>query len=105
MENDSDDEGMEYVQESAYEQDNENNFGDMPSQDLTAQLQQAAQPLEYGATTETKIQSYDQYCNLFHFILNSDGPVDIDVPSVSIYDICGYRDSSDIGYSTTGRGT
>ena len=51
--------------------------------DLQAQLQQAATPLEYGATLETKMQSYDSYCNLFHFILNSDGPVDIEVPSVS----------------------
>nr|OQO30977.1 Eukaryotic translation initiation factor 3 subunit L [Rachicladosporium sp. CCFEE 5018] len=50
-------------------------------QDLQAQLVQAAQPLEYQATIETKISSYDQYCNLFHFILNSEGPVDIDVPS------------------------
>lgn len=51
-------------------------------QDLQAQLAAAAQPLEYQATIETKISSYDQYCNLFHFILNSEGPVDIEVPSV-----------------------
>ncbi|KAK0873902.1 hypothetical protein LTR87_011761 [Friedmanniomyces endolithicus] len=50
-------------------------------QDLQAQLQAAATPLEYQATIETKIQSYDSYCNLFHLILNSEGPVDIDVPS------------------------
>lgn len=80
MDNDSDEEGMEYVQEAAYENEGVgNDFGG----DLSLQLQQAAQPLEYGATTDTKISSYDQYCNLFHFILNSDGPVDIDVPSVS----------------------
>lgn len=53
-------------------------------QDLQAQLQAAATPLEYQATVETKIASYDNYCNLFHFILNSDGPVDIEVPSVSM---------------------
>lgn len=51
-------------------------------QDLQAQLVAAAQPLEYGASLESKISSYDSYCNLFHFILNSEGPVDIDVPSV-----------------------
>ena len=51
-------------------------------QDLQAQLAAAATPLEYQATIETKTQSYDSYCNLFHFILNSDGPVDIEVPSV-----------------------
>ncbi|KAF2724864.1 eukaryotic translation initiation factor 3 [Polychaeton citri CBS 116435] len=50
-------------------------------QDLQAQLQAAATPLEYGATLEAKISSYDSYCNLFHFILNSEGPVDIEVPS------------------------
>lgn len=54
-------------------------------QDLQAQLQAAATPLEYQATLETKIQSYDSYCNLFHFILNSEGPVDIEVPSVSTH--------------------
>lgn len=52
------------------------------TQDLQAQLSAAATPLEYGASIEAKIQSYDSYCNLFHFILNSDGPVDIEVPSV-----------------------
>lgn len=55
-------------------------------QDLHAQLVAAAQPLEYQATLETKIASYDSYCNLFHFILNSEGPVDIEVPSVSACD-------------------
>ena len=51
------------------------------TQDLQAQLIAAAQPLEYQASLDVKIQSYDSYCNLFHFILNSDGPVDIEVPS------------------------
>ncbi|KAK4956184.1 hypothetical protein LTR66_013344 [Elasticomyces elasticus] len=50
-------------------------------QDIQAQLQAAAQPLEFQATLETKYASYDAYCNLFHYILNSDGPVDIEVPS------------------------
>lgn len=52
------------------------------SQDIHAQLQAAATPLEYQATLETKFASYDNYCNLFHFILNSEGPVDLEVPSV-----------------------
>lgn len=51
-------------------------------QDIHAQLQAAATPLEFQATLETKFASYDNYCSLFHFILNSEGPVDIDVPSV-----------------------
>lgn len=51
--------------------------------DIQAQLQAAATPLEYQATLETKFGSYDNYCNLFHYILNSDGPVDLEVPSVS----------------------
>lgn len=50
--------------------------------DLQAQLAAAATPLEYQATLETKFASYDNYCNLFHYILNSDGPVDLEVPSV-----------------------
>ncbi|CAI6340422.1 unnamed protein product [Periconia digitata] len=73
------------------------------SQDIHAQLQAAATPLEFQATLETKFASYDNYCNLFHFILNSEGPVDLEVPSSSwawdvidefIYQFnsfCGYR--------------
>lgn len=52
--------------------------------DIQAQLIAAATPLEFGATLETKFQSYDNYCNLFHYILNSDGPVDPEMPSVRI---------------------
>lgn len=51
-------------------------------QDMQAQLAAAATPLEYQATLETKFLSYDNYCTLFHYILNSDGPVDLEVPSV-----------------------
>ena len=51
--------------------------------DIHAQLQAAATPLEFQATLETKFASYDNYCNLFHYILNSDGPVDLEVPNVS----------------------
>lgn len=67
-----------------YDLDRSMSLGAGPGpQDLHAQLVAAAQPLEYQATLETKVASYDQYCNLFHFILNSEGPVDIEVPSVS----------------------
>lgn len=52
-------------------------------QDMQAQLAAAATPLEYQATLETKFASYDNYCSLFHYVLNSDGPVDLEVPSVS----------------------
>ena len=54
------------------------------TQDLQAQLAAAATPLEYQATLETKFASYDNYCSLFHYILNSDGPVELEVPSVCI---------------------
>ena len=53
--------------------------------DIQAQLAAAATPLEYQASLETKFASYDNYCSLFHFILNSDGPVDLEVPSVSLH--------------------
>ncbi|KAL2262124.1 hypothetical protein VTK26DRAFT_2391 [Humicola hyalothermophila] len=50
--------------------------------DLQAQLVQAAQPLDFQATLETKFRSYDNYCALFHYILNSEsGPVDLEPPS------------------------
>lgn len=52
------------------------------TQDLQAQLAAAATPLEFQATLETKFASYDNYCSLFHYILNSDGPVELEVPSV-----------------------
>ena len=50
--------------------------------DIQAQLAAAATPLEYQATLETKFASYDNYCSLFHYILNSEGPVDLEVPNV-----------------------
>lgn len=61
-------------------------------QDMQAQLNAAATPLEYQATLETKFASYDNYCNLFHYILNSEGPVDLEPPSVSL---CPYRSPPD----------
>ena len=63
--------------------DRNNSYGTgAGAQDMQAQLAAAATPLEYQATLETKFASYDNYCNLFHYILNSDGPVDLEVPTV-----------------------
>ena len=67
--------------QDGYDDDRDGSANGGP-QDLQAQLAAAAQPLEYGASMDMKISSYDSYCNLFHFILNSEGPVDIEVPSV-----------------------
>jgi translation initiation factor 3 subunit L len=54
--------------------------------DIQAKLAAAAQPLDFSAPLEVKFQSYDSYCSLFHYILNSEGPVDLEPPSVcSIY--------------------
>jgi translation initiation factor 3 subunit L len=50
--------------------------------DIQARLVAAAQPLDFSAPLEAKFQSYDAYCSMFHFILNSDGPVDLEPPSV-----------------------
>lgn len=50
--------------------------------DIQSRLAAAAQPLDYSAPLEVKFSSYDNYCSLFHFILNSDGPVDLEPPSV-----------------------
>lgn len=46
--------------------------------DLQERLQLAAQPLEFQATLDARFASYDNYCSLFHFILNSDGPVEME---------------------------
>lgn len=76
----------DYAQQVGYQDEDDYGLEQTSSiggtQDLQAQLLAAATPLEYGASIEAKSQSYDSYCNLFHFILNSDGPVDIEVPSV-----------------------
>lgn len=52
--------------------------------DIQGRLAAAAQPLDFAAPLEVKFQSYDSYCSLFHFILNSEGPVDLEPPSVSL---------------------
>jgi translation initiation factor 3 subunit L len=59
-------------------------------QNMQAQLEAAATPLEYQATLETKFASYDNYCSLFHYILNSEGPVDLDVPTVRCLSLYSY---------------
>ena len=66
--------GLDYLERTT-------SMGGMP--DMQANLLAAATPLEFQASLATKLASYDNYCNLFHFILNSEGPVDVDVPSVS----------------------
>ena len=73
-------------------------------QDMQAQLAAAATPLEYQATLETKVASYDNYCSLFHYVLNSEGPVDLEVPSVSLHLHFFLRTHADIRNSTTGPG-
>ena len=55
--------------------------------DIQSRLVAAAQPLDFSAPLEAKFSSYDNYCSLFHFILNSDGPVDVEPPSVRIHDM------------------
>lgn len=50
--------------------------------DIQARLITAAQPLDFNATLDVKINSYDNFCSLFHFILNSDGPVQLEPPTV-----------------------
>ena len=54
-------------------------------QDIQAQLQAAVQPLDRDATLDVKFASYDNYCSLFHYILNSEGPVELELPSVILY--------------------
>lgn len=49
--------------------------------DIQAKLIAAAQPLDFSAPLEAKFSSYDAYCGLFHYILNSEGPVDLEPPS------------------------
>lgn len=71
------DEGLDDVEQAS-------SIGAGPT-DIQAQLAAAATPLEYQATLETKFASYDNYCTLFHYILNSEGPVDLEVPNVRVW--------------------
>ena len=75
-------------------------------QDMQAQLTAAATPLEYGAALDIKFASYDNYCNLFHYILNSEGPVDLEVPTVKPHPLKPMVNSSLMSTcSITGHGT
>ncbi|KAF2425306.1 eukaryotic translation initiation factor 3 [Tothia fuscella] len=52
-----------------------------PQGAIAAQLAAVAAPLDFQATLDTKLASYDLYCSLFHYFLNSEGPIDIEPPS------------------------
>lgn len=78
----------DYKEQVQYEEDGMDDMDGMngggrggEAADLQAQLAAAAQPLDFSATLETKFASYDNYCSLFHYILNSEGPVDLEMPS------------------------
>ncbi len=82
-----DEEGMAagYQEQIQYQQGEGEDYALSMAQqtdDIQSRLAAAAQPLDYSASLEVKFQSYDNYCSLFHFILNSDGPVDLEPPSV-----------------------
>ena len=74
---------------------------------LQARLTAAAQPLDFSAPLEVRFASYDNYCSLFHFILNSDGPVELELPTVSALSWQHWGAIADMDgcYSITGRGT
>lgn len=87
---DSDDEALATTLAEAMQED-EGDYDDIGSvsgiqvtgDDLQARLAAAATPLEFQAGLPARFTSYDNYCSLFHFILNSDGPVDLELPTVS----------------------
>lgn len=92
MEDDSDVEEENLVNDYREQLNYEDGMGDELEQvsslimaqqtdDIQSRLVAAAQPLDFSAPLDVKFQSYDSYCNLFHFILNSDGPVDLEPPS------------------------
>lgn len=88
-EDDSDDEVLATSLVEAMQED-DGDFDDVGSasggiqvtgDDLQARLTAAATPLEFQAALPARFLSYDNYCSLFHFILNSDGPVDLELPT------------------------
>lgn len=74
-------------EDDGMDQEYEGGYGGM-QQDIQAQLQIAVTPLEYNAPLEAKFASYDNYVSLFHYILNSEGPVDLDLPNVWPFSQC-----------------
>lgn len=72
----------EHVQYDDGEELSQTNSNVQQVDDIQTRLVQAAQPLDFSAPLEVKFQSYDAYCSLFHYILNSEGPVDLEPPSV-----------------------
>lgn len=75
----------EYHEQGQYQDDFEGGMSmAQQTDDIQGRLAAAAQPLDFSASLEVKFQSYDNYCSLFHFILNSDGPVDLEPPSVRV---------------------
>lgn len=98
---DSDDEVLATTLVEAMQED-EGDYDDVGSvsgiqatgDDLQARLAAAATPLEFQAGLPARFTSYDNYCSLFHFILNSDGPVDLELPTVSakpFFPLSGHR--------------
>jgi translation initiation factor 3 subunit L len=87
---DSDDEGLATTLVEAMQED-DGDYDDIADgtgvqvtgDDLQARLAAAATPLDFAAGLPARFTSYDNYCSLFHFILNSDGPVDLELPTVS----------------------
>lgn len=75
----------EQVQYDAMEDQGSMNMAHQ-ADDIHSRLVAAAQPLDFSAPLEVKFASYDNYCSLFHYILNSEGPVDVEPPTVSIID-------------------
>jgi translation initiation factor 3 subunit L len=59
--------------------------GGASTEDLGSRMRAAAEPLGYDASLETRFSSYDNYCTLFHLVLNSEKPVDVEMPSVCVW--------------------
>lgn len=70
-------------------------YGGAQDIDVQAMLQAAVTPLEYPATLEAKFASYDNYCSLFHYVLNSEGPVELELPNVSQVNRASLRNIAD----------
>jgi RNA polymerase I-associated factor PAF67 len=98
----------DYREQVQYEGMDEMDGGSMnmaqQTDDIQSRLAAAAQPLDFSAPLEVKFSSYDNYCSLFHFILNSEGPVDLEPPSVGILRNLRLTEFANFVFSTTGLG-
>ena len=77
-------EQVQYDQDGLQDLDRTMSSATGTTMDVQMQLNNASMPLDFQAPLDVKISSYYNYCDLFHYLLNTAGPNDVEPPNVSI---------------------